>query len=129
MCVWLCVWCGPAPPRGGRSVYPSPNLHANVVPPNLRIACTAFPSSHIAPTTYPPRPIRASNVQLYGVPYLKKPVSPPVNDGARSLAIIHVAIVQGSTGEPWRGPDGCGIHVGDGNTAPDPVSKSEKARL
>ena len=25
--------------------------------------------------------------------------------------------------------DGCVIHVGDGNTAPDPVSKSEKARL
>ena len=65
----------------------------------------------------------------YGVPYLLKPVDPPVNDGARSLAIIHVAIVQGSTGEPWRGPDGCVIHVGDGNTAPDPVSKSEKARL
>ena len=50
-------------------------------------------------------------------------------DGVRSLAIIHDGIVQGSTGEPWRGPDGCGIHVGDGNTAPDPVSKSEKARL
>ena len=60
---------------------------------------------------------------------LVKTGRPPVNDGARSLAIIHVAIVQGSTGEPWRGPDGCGIHVGDGNTAPDPVSKSEKARL
>ena len=49
--------------------------------------------------------------------------------GARSLAIAHVAIVLGSTGEPLRGPDGCGIHVGHGNTAPDTVSKSEKARL
>ena len=53
-----------------------------------------------------------------------KPVDPPVNDGARSLAIIHDGIVQGSTGEPWHGPDGCGAHVVDGNTAPDPVSKS-----
>ena len=73
--------------------------------------------------------LQLSILQKYGVPYLLKPVDPPVNDGVRSLAIIHVAIVQGSTGEPWRGPDGCGIHVGDGNTAPDPVSKSEKARL
>ena len=60
---------------------------------------------------------------------LEKTGRPPLNDGVRSLAIIHDGIVQGSTGEPWRGPDGCGIHVGDGNTAPDPVSKSEKARL
>ena len=58
-----------------------------------------------------------------------KPVDPPVNDGVRSLAIIHPGIVRHSTGEPWRGPDGCVIHVRDGNTAPDPVSKSEKARL
>ena len=65
---------------------------------------------------------------LWG-PLLEKTGRPPLNDGARSLAIIHVAIVQGSTGEPWRGPGGCGLHVGDGNTAPDPVSKSEKARL
>ena len=56
-------------------------------------------------------------------------VRPPLNDGARSLAIAHVAIVLGSTGEPLRGPDGCGIHVGHDNTAPDTVSKSEKARL
>ena len=55
--------------------------------------------------------------------------NPPPNDGARSLAIAHVAIVLGSTGEPLRGPDGCGIHVGHDNTAPDTVSKSEKARL
>ena len=54
---------------------------------------------------------------------------PPFNDGARSLAIAHVAIVLGSTVEPLRGPDGCGIHVGHDNTAPDTVSKSEKARL
>ena len=72
---------------------------------------------------------RAWECVQYGVTYLKKPVDPPLNDGVRSLAIIHDGIVQGSTGEPWRGPDGCGIHVGDGNTAPDPVSKSEKARL
>ncbi len=56
-------------------------------------------------------------------------VRPPPNDGARSLAIAHVAIVLGSTVEPLRGPDGCGIHVGHDNTAPDTVSKSEKARL
>ena len=76
-----------------------------------------------------PRPLTEHQLAAYGVTYLLKPVDPPVNDGARSLAIIHVAIVQGSTGEPWRGPDGCVIHVGDSNTAPDPVSKSEKARL
>ena len=56
-------------------------------------------------------------------------VRPPFNDGARSLAIAHVAIDLGSTGGGWRGADGCGLHVGDGNTAPDTVSKSEKARL
>ena len=65
---------------------------------------------------------------LWG-PLFIKTGRPPVNDGVRSLAIIHDGIVQGSTWEPWRGPDGCGIHVRDGNTAPDPVSKSEKARL
>ena len=53
----------------------------------------------------------------------------PFDDGARSLAIIHPGIVRRSTGEPWRGPDECGIRVHDGNAAPDPVSKSEKARL
>ena len=45
-------------------------------------------------------------LSIYGVTYLLKPVDPPVNDGVRSLAIIHDGIVQGSTGEPWTGPDG-----------------------
>ena len=66
---------------------------------------------------------------IYGVTYSLFCNQPPFNDGARSLAIAHVAIVLGSTGEPLRGPDGCGIYVGHDNTAPDTVSKSEKARL
>ena len=67
--------------------------------------------------------------ERYGVTYPFFCNQPPFNDGARSLAIAHVAIVLGSTVEPLRGPDGCGIHVGHDNTAPDTVSKSEKARL
>ena len=51
------------------------------------------------------------------------------HNGARSLAIIHAGIVPGSTGEPWRGPDGCGIHMSDDNTTPNRVIKSGKARL
>ena len=68
-------------------------------------------------------------VLYYGVTYFKKRVGAPFDDGARSLAIIHPGIVRRSTGEPWRGPDGCGIRVHADHTAPDPVSKSEKARL
>ena len=70
-----------------------------------------------------------SKMKFYGVTYLLKPVDPPVNDGVRSLAIIHDGIVQGSTWEPWRGPDGCGIRVHDGNAAPDPVSKSQRKHV
>ena len=65
----------------------------------------------------------------YGVTYFKKRVGAPCDDRARSLAIIHPGIVRRSTGEPWRGPDGCGIRLHHDHTAPDPVSKSEKARL
>ena len=57
-----CVCCkkGPAP-EGANKVHPSPNLHPIVCPPNRRIACTMFPSSHAAAATYNPHPTLASN--------------------------------------------------------------------
>ena len=49
---------------------------------------------------------------------------PPINDGA-----YHVAIVPGSTGGAWRGADGCGIHVGDGNTLLPTRSASQRKHV
>ena len=50
----LCVCCAPPPGGGHASIYPFPNLHPIVRPPNLLIACTILPSSHSAPTAYLP---------------------------------------------------------------------------
>ena len=59
----VCYKKGPAP-KGANKVHPSPNLHPIVCPPNRRIACTMFPSSHAAPATYNPLPTLASNSSL-----------------------------------------------------------------
>ena len=89
--------------------------------PNSSPVCVGFVGGCCTPS--------ALHASPYAVTYFKKRVGARFDDGARSLAIIHPGIVRRSTGEPWRGPDGCWIRLHDDHTAPDPVSKSEKARL
>ena len=57
-----------APQEGHTSIYPFPNLHPIVRPPNLLIACTILPSSHSAPTAYLPLPSPASISSLAILP-------------------------------------------------------------
>ena len=77
-----------APPWGGqKSIYPFPNLHPIVRPPNLLIACTMLPSSHSAPTAYRPLPSPASNSSLAILPIAS--VLPPASAPSHSASRVH----------------------------------------
>ena len=83
----LCVCCAPPPGGEQTSIYPSPNLHPIVRPPNLLIACTILPSSHSAPTAYLPLPSPASSSSLAILPIAS--VLPPSSAPSHSASRVH----------------------------------------